>query len=216
MACGNAGGRSKGYNGLKDMAKKFYAVKNGRETGIFKTWAECQKQIIGFKGAAFKGFETLSEAEAFLVGDENNKQEPRDGAAVAYVDGSYNIETKQFSYGMVMFFNGKEITKNEAFNDAELASMRNVAGEIMGSMAAMRYCVEHGIEKLDIYYDYAGIEKWCTGEWKTNKKGTTEYKQYYDSVKTIVDVRFIKVKGHSGDKYNDMADQLAKSALGIK
>lgn len=198
------------------MAKKFYAVKNGRETGIFKTWAECQKQIIGFKGAAFKGFETLAEAQAFLKGDETKSTEPRDGAAVAYVDGSYNIETKQFSYGMVMFCNGEEITKSEAFTDPELAGMRNVAGEIMGAMAAMQYCTECGIEKLDIYYDYAGIEKWCTGEWKTNKKGTTEYKRYYDSVKTIVDVRFIKVKGHSGDKYNDMADQLAKSALGIK
>ena len=216
MAHGDAGSRREGYNGLKDMAKKFYAVKNGRETGIFKTWAECQKQIIGFKGAAFKGFETLAEAEAFLIGDEIQKNEPRDGAAVAYVDGSYDVTTNRFSYGMVIFHNGEETTKNEAFLDSELASMRNVAGEIMGAMAAMRYCTECGIEKLDIYYDYAGIEKWCTGEWKTNKKGTTEYKQYYDSVKAAVDVRFIKVKGHSGDKYNDMADRLAKAALGIK
>mgnify|MGYP001651142832 CR=1 FL=1 len=27
---------------------------------------------------------------------------------------------------------------------------------------------------------------------------------------------FNKVKGHSGDKYNDVADRLAKDALGIK
>lgn len=199
------------------MAKKFYAVKNGRETGIFKTWAECQKQIIGFKGAAFKGFETLDEAKAFLGGTaaDTETQAPRDGAAVAYVDGSYNVTKKQFSYGMVMFCNGEEITKSESFADAELAEMRNVAGEIMGAMEAMRYCADSGIEKLDIYYDYAGIEKWCTGEWKTNKKGTIEYKRYYDGVKAAVDIRFVKVKGHSGDKYNDMADKLAKAALGI-
>ena len=29
------------------------------------------------------------------------------------------------------------------------------------------------------------------------------------------DVTFVKVKGHSGDKYNDLADKLAKEALGI-
>ena len=29
------------------------------------------------------------------------------------------------------------------------------------------------------------------------------------------EVHFVKVKGHSNDKYNDMADQLAKKALGI-
>ncbi len=27
---------------------------------------------------------------------------------------------------------------------------------------------------------------------------------------------FVKVKGHSGDKYNDLADRLAKDALGIQ
>ena len=217
MAHGNAGGGREGNNGLKTMAKKFYAVKNGRETGIFKTWAECQNSVIGYKNAVFKGFETLDEAKAFLGGiaADTETQAPRDGAAVAYVDGSYNVTTKQFSYGMVMFCNGEEITKSKAFADADLAEMRNVAGEIMGAMAAMRYCEDRGIDKLDIYYDYAGIEKWCTGAWKTNRKGTKIYKQYYDSVKTIVDVRFIKVKGHSGDKYNDMADGLAKAALGI-
>jgi len=30
-----------------------------------------------------------------------------------------------------------------------------------------------------------------------------------------VDIDFIKVKGHSGDKYNELADKLAKKALGI-
>ena len=68
---------------------------------------------------------------------------------------------------------------------------------------------------LDLYYDYEGIEKWCTGEWKTNKRGTIDYKEYYNSVKDVLDVRFIKVKGHSGDKYNDMADSLAKAAAGV-
>ena len=51
------------------MAKaknNFYAVLAGRQPGIYKTWAECQRQVIGFKGAKFKGFVTLEEAEAFM------------------------------------------------------------------------------------------------------------------------------------------------------
>ena len=197
------------------MAKKFYAVKNGRSTGIFKTWDECKRQVTGFAGARYKGFETLEEAEAFLSGAGSAGNEPRGDAVTAYVDGSYNIGTKVFSYGAVIF-DGGMVTMSEAFDDPELAAMRNVAGELKGSMAAMRYCTERGIEKLDLYYDYAGIEKWCTGEWKTNKRGTIEYKAYYDSIKDRLDVRFIKVKGHSGDKYNDMADRLAKDAAGVE
>ncbi len=197
------------------MAKKYYAVRSGRQTGIFKSWDECKRQVTGFKGAAFKGFDTLAEAENFISGASGAETAPREGAVTAYVDGSYNIRTKVFAYGAVIFDNG-EVMMNGAFSDEELAKMRNVAGEIKGAMAAMSYCAERGIKKLDLYYDYEGIEKWCTGEWKTNKRGTAEYKAFYDALKDKLNVRFIKVKGHSGDKYNDMADRLAKDAAGVE
>lgn len=198
------------------MAKKYYAVRSGRETGIFQSWDKCKSLVTGFKGAQFKGFETLAEAQAYMENGKNSEQPNREGAAVAYVDGSYNVKTKQFSYGAVIFHNGEKIMKSEAYTDPEAAVMRNVAGEIKGATEAMLYCVENGIDKLDLYYDYAGIEHWCTGEWKTNKSGTIEYKAYYDYVKTKLDVRFVKVKGHSGDVNNDLADKLAKQALGIE
>ncbi|MED9947073.1 MAG: RNase H family protein, partial [Peptacetobacter hiranonis] len=66
---------------------------------------------------------------------------------------------------------------------------------------------------LVIYFDYQGIEKWCTGEWKANKKGTIEYRDFYNSIKDKLDVSFVKVAAHTGDKYNEMADQLAKDGL---
>ena len=46
---------------------KFYAVKNGRKVGIFSTWEECQKQVVGFKGAIYKSFKTKEEAEACIA-----------------------------------------------------------------------------------------------------------------------------------------------------
>ena len=66
-----------------------------------------------------------------------------------------------------------------------------------------------------LYFDYEGIEKWCTGVWKTNKTGTIDYKKYYDSIKDKLNVKFVKVKAHSGDKYNEEADKLAKKAIGL-
>ena len=136
--------------------------------------------------------------------------------ASAYVDGSFNNESGVFGYGVVMFYNGQEIHLSDSFHDEEMASMRNVAGEIYGSMAAMEYAVEHQVKHLRIFYDYMGISKWCTGQWKANKKGTIAYKKYYEQVKKKVDISFEKVKGHSGDKYNDLADELAKKACGIE
>lgn len=204
------------------MATKYYAVRAGRSTGVFLTWAECQKQVTGFPGAVFKSFTTIEEAEAFVKGaataikesgTELLKVEP--GALVAYVDGSYNVENNQFSYGMVLLDGEQELKFQQFFIDEELASMRNVAGEIKGAEAAMRYAVEQGFHKLYIYHDYEGIAKWCQGEWKTNKEGTKAYKAYFDSIRDKLQVVFVKVAAHTGDKYNEMADKLAKEALGI-
>jgi len=50
------------------VAKKFYAVKRGRRTGIFTAWAECSVQVQGFQGAVYKGFMTETEARDWLDG----------------------------------------------------------------------------------------------------------------------------------------------------
>lgn len=198
------------------MAKKFYAVRQGKVTGIFTSWAECKDSIDGYPKAQYKGFMTRDEAEAYMSGDTVVTVEPRPDAVVAYVDGSYKSDTEEFSYGAVIFINGEEIEMSHAYSEPEYAEMRNVAGEIVGAGKVMEYCIRNGIKKLDLYHDYEGIAKWCTGEWKTTKPVTKRYKAFYDEIKTKLDVRFIKVKGHSGDKNNDRADKLAKSALGIE
>ena len=122
------------------MAKKFYAVKVGKTPGIYGTWAECQKQIHGFSSAVFKGFATKEEAMEFIAGGQNRKQV--ETQAQAYVDGSYDASTSTFSYGMVLFHKGQEMHFSEKYTDQELASMHNVAGELKGAEAAIRYCLD--------------------------------------------------------------------------
>lgn len=201
------------------MAKvKFYAVKVGRTPGIYKTWADCQKQTSGFPSAVFKSFPTMEQAEEYMNGSTaaaSGAEDDTDIKVKIYVDGSYDNNTGMFSYGMVVLRDGEEITGYKAFKDPALAQMRNVAGEIKGSMAAMQYCIDNGITDVMIYYDYEGISKWALGEWKANKDGTKEYVGFYNSVKDKLNVRFVHVKGHSGDKYNEMVDHLAKKALGL-
>ena len=199
------------------MAKKYYAVRAGRKTGILETWDECRAQTTGFTGASFKSFPTLAEAQAYMQGADSLTSEPvsPETGAVAYVDGSYHAGTHAFSCGAVLFVNGEELHFSQKFEDAQLAQMHNVAGEIMGAETVMTYCIEHGIPAVTIYHDYEGVAKWATGEWKANKPGTVAYRAFCAKAAEKLQFRFVKVKGHSGDRYNDLADRLAKDALGI-
>lgn len=195
---------------------KYYAVRQGRQVGIFTSWDECKRLVTGYKGAEYKSFTDKASALAFLENTTPSASVAPDAdTVIAYVDGSYNIKTQIFACGVVIITADGEKYLSQSYDDKELATMRNVAGEIKGSIAAMEYCLENGIKNLHIFYDYAGIEKWCNGEWKTNKCGTMDYKRFYDSICDKLSITFHKVKGHSGDKYNDMADKLAKKAAGI-
>jgi len=210
------------------MTKKFYAVRTGRTTGIFQTWTECQAQVIGFSGAEFKSFPTIEAANEYLLSSKASEKEdstplnsdaedaiPKSTStsAVAYVDGSYNDADKTFSYGAVIFWNGEEFHLSKKVDDESLTDMRNVAGEICGSQAAMEFAIQKNCTTLEIYHDYEGIAKWPLGQWKANKVGTIAYRDYYDSIKDHLKVTFVKVKGHSNNTYNDLADELAKSAI---
>ena len=78
------------------MAKKFYAVKRGRKTGLFTVWAECAAQVKGFQGAVYKGFMTEEEARAWLGGADARTEQPRAAAEMAAPsapDADYIIHT---------------------------------------------------------------------------------------------------------------------------
>ena len=205
------------------MAQKYYAVRKGRTPGIYKSWEECKAQVHGFKEAAYKSFPSLKEAEAFMenresapaaVGDDGWIRE--DGTLTAYVDGSYvSAKADSYAYGVVFLDQERIKTASGSRQDPALAAMHNVAGEIHAAAYAMQYAAEQGYKKLYIYHDYEGIAKWCRGDWKTNKDSTKAYKEFYDGLKDRLEIHFVKVTGHSGVKYNEMADQLAKKALGI-
>ena len=131
---------------------KYYAVRNGYHTGIFNTWDECKKEVSGFSGAEYKSFTKLEDAKAFLGENEQislfDEPKERKSTAVAYVDGSYNISTKEYACGVIIFYEGKETTFSRKFSNPENASMRNVAGEIEGAKLAMQFCIDNHIEEI--------------------------------------------------------------------
>ena len=57
------------------MAYKYYAVKNGREIGVFTKWyGGAFESVNGYKGAEYKGFNFREDAELEIG---INKEEPK-------------------------------------------------------------------------------------------------------------------------------------------
>lgn len=191
---------------------KYYAVKAGRKEGIYSTWDECKAQVDGFSGAVYKSFSTYEEAENFI---SKNANKPRTNKVdlKAYVDGSYDNYQKYYSYACVIFYDNKRIELAAADNDPKIVEQRNVAGEVNAVISVINFALENKVKSLEIYYDYAGIEKWATKEWQAKNEFTQSYAKFMSTHSASLDIHFIKVKSHSGDEFNDLVDSLAKEAL---
>lgn len=205
------------------MAQKYYAVRVGRTPGVYLSWKECQEQIIGFSGAIYKSFFKKEEAERFLNGEkEGNVLETteevftNEDVVVAYVDGSFEQSIGKYAYGCVILFQGKCVELSGAGEEESYLSMHNVAGEILGSIHAIQWAMEHDAKKVHIYHDYEGIARWANGDWKANKEKTREYQQFVRESRKKIIITFTKVAAHTGVDLNERADRLAKKALGIK
>ena len=227
----------------------YYAVKKGKKPGIYETWKECQAQVHGYKGAAFKKFPDRAAALAYIKEgndpdpskasnqapqkappqapkkgqDDEPPQAPKTapdlanlppGAFAAYVDGSYNKKTKTYGYGIILFSSaGKEEFSGSA--KGEESSSRNVAGEILAAKMAMQIAQGRGANSLTLFYDYAGIRHWALGEWKANLPLTRDYQAFAQKIANDLSLSFQKVQAHTGEKWNEEADRLAKKACGI-
>ncbi len=195
------------------MKKKYYAVKKGNVPGIYESWSDCQKQVNGYSGAVYRSFDNKRDAESFIEVLDKKANEIHEDYIDVYIDGSFDAERNYYSCGIVILLNEEIITLSKKNNKKDYVDMRNVAGELLGALMTMQWAVENKVKKINLHYDYEGIEKWATGDWTAKKIGTKEYKKKFDDYKKSVIVKFTKVKAHSGVEYNELADQLAKQAL---
>ena len=193
---------------------KFYAVKKGKKTGIFSTWDECKEQVTGFKGAVYKSFKTLSEAEAFLErNEEKNKNIEEVDGVYAYIDGSFDRVSGIYGSGVVIVDGDEKYEYKHAGNREDYAQLHNVAGELEAAKFVMWYAVDKKIKEITLFYDYQGIEAWAVGDWKANLPYTQDYVKFYNKVKSAVKVNFVKVKAHTGIELNEVVEKLAKEAI---
>ena len=203
----------------------FYAVANGRTVGIFSTWKECQRSVIGFPGAKFKKFETKEEAEQFMDPEVPKpelvaKKEP---GYYVYTDGGCSNNGKRNAEAGIGIFFGvgdprnvsRRIEGKQTNNTAELTAILVAYGLIETELVDKRITiVSDSVYAIRCATSY--------GE-KCEKQGWPEIpnlelvKQVYELYKDT-NVQFMHVDAHTNrmDTHsigNRHADALATMAL---
>ncbi len=189
-----------------ERSKVYYAVRRGRKPGIYRTYAECEKQVSGFSHQEYKKFSSREAAEEYMQEKENK--------AWAFVLGDYNSDTGVYGYGGFLCDGERDYPLSGCANDPDIRTMRADAGKLLGIMAAVRKAEELGIQELTIRYDLTGIEKWATGEWKAGRPGTKAYAEFMNSDERRVRLNFEWVKSGADTERKRKASALAGKAAG--
>ena len=168
--------------------KKYYVVWVGRQTGIFETWEDCNKQIFGYPKAVYKSFKTKELAEQALnssskefIGRDifetelTEEQLKKIGDPIKdsiSVDGAWNTTTGIVEYQGVHTETGKILFKAGPFEDGT-----NNIVEFLAIVHALAYCKEKEI-KLPIYSDSRNAIGWVR-----DKEARTNHEKSHKNIK---------------------------------
>ena len=141
-----------------------------------------------------------------------------------YTDGACSGNPGRGGYGFVAVM---ENNKTELFRSSEgFILTTNNRMEILAAAKALLFAAEWieknefvkvEINEINVYSDSQLVVNTINKEWAT-KTNTDLWEMLFDAISALTGrcaaVRFIKVKGHSEDKWNNLADRLAVQAYG--
>ena len=146
---------------------------------------------------------------------------------LVYTDGSYSRD-EGICHGGVVFCKPDGTIANRIHVKADnpyLNDLWNVGGELLAAYCAFFSIVSDILKNhdesesymIEIVYDYEGVGKWLTGEWRTKKTATAWYKKAIEDLRSKVPnllVQYTWVKGHGDDSLNKEADRMASYDMG--
>jgi len=203
----------------------FYAVRVGRQPGIYKSWVECLEQIKHFSNQQFKKFSTRKEAEDFIKNDTINVDYENiydDTVLNVYTDGASFHNGRpdcKASYGVYFGENDK---RNESGLIEEKAS--NNRGELMGLLRAIEL-INDGEEAVIHTDSMYGLK--CAYDYgiKMKKEGYPKDTPNIDIIQKMRElledrpnIKFHHLNSHTNktDKHsigNDAVDKMATEVL---
>lgn len=159
--------------------KKYYVVWQGRKTGIFTTWAECEQQIHKFSGARYKSFPSKAEAELAFQNQsssDNNSlrhnQHQVSSQSPSIIAKSICVDASCLGNPGILEYQGVDTASGEVlFRQGPLNNGTNNIGEFLAIVHGLAYLQKKGEPKTPIYSDSSTAILWVK-----NKKVKTTLK----------------------------------------
>ena len=130
--------------------------------------------------------------------DAAPEERPKPGTLLVYVDGSYDDSLRKYAFGCVFILpDGRVCTEYGNGEKEQALKHRNVSGEMLGAMYAVRTAMVSGFGQVELRYDYEGIEKWVTGQWRSKTELTGLYAASMREWGKKIKICFTKVAAHS-------------------
>lgn len=171
------------------MAKqKFYVVWKGHETGIFDSWAECQRVTKGFPSAEFKSFPSREIAE---------KEYEKRGSSIEKLEDKKNELNNEINYESICVDgacagnpgNGEYQcvdvkTGNNIFLEVGFDGTTNNIMEFLALVDALKWLKENEDDR-PVYSDSITAMAWVRN--KKCKSTLKENEKNFDSIRKIED-----------------------------
>lgn len=132
---------------------------------------------------------------------------------IAFVDGSYEKFSKTFGSGIAVLDIKEDIVYEYRYAGHDKWDQWNIVGEIEAAKYAIKLAYDKNLKSICIYHDLKNISLWACGAWQAKNSYTQSYVKFIEEYSEKLKITFIKVKGHSCNKYNDIADRLAREAI---
>jgi len=209
---------------------KYYAVRVGRTTGIFRDWESCRDQVHGYPNAQYKSFRSSAEAEAFVSAtdsilgkrprdsvEENTSKRPcrETDATVVYTDGSCLSNGQAGALGGVGVWFGADDPRNVS-EPLDGVRQTNQRAEIMAVKRALERASDERLEiRTDSQYVIKAFTEWIK-RWRVKKFCGVTNADLFQEVDGMLRGRtkavdFVYVAAHTGEPGNEAADALARS-----
>lgn len=208
---------------------KYYAVKLGRNPGIYQTWGEVEEQVKGFSKPIYRSFNSLEKATNFMEDELNTSEQSSElqekineeienndnSSVISFVAGSQGSKENNelYSFASIIFSDNEKYTLHNSHKNTYGDSFKSFIGEIKATQESILWAIGNKKSKIKIYYKYEGVKNWATGEWKTKNILAKDYKNFFDSKKEDINISFERVSPEDCIDYSESAIELAKQAF---